>query len=138
MEEKEGSPEAKAAAPSPRRLPLPTEAAPRGRTQSDLSAFRTFRKSPLLRAPLSGSGRAEAGNGWVGFTGGCSFFVFVLRGIRGGLRNSWPSREGSKEFFRRSGFCSSHLLTLNFHSCRCFMGGGGVNKRLESHLSEMV
>ncbi|KAM3851347.1 phosphatase and actin regulator 2 isoform 3-T3 [Vipera latastei] len=55
MEEKEGSSPAAAAAPSPRRLPLPTEAAPRGRTQSDLSAFRTFRKSPLLRAPLSGS-----------------------------------------------------------------------------------
>ncbi|ETE64215.1 hypothetical protein L345_10016, partial [Ophiophagus hannah] len=55
MEEKEGSPGAEAAAPSPRRLPRPTEAAPRGRTQSDISAFRTLRKSPLLRAPLSGS-----------------------------------------------------------------------------------
>ncbi|KAM6467210.1 phosphatase and actin regulator 2 isoform 8-T8 [Liasis olivaceus] len=55
MEEKEGSPRAEAAAPSPRRLLLPTEAAPRGRTQSDISAFCTLRKSALLRAPLSGS-----------------------------------------------------------------------------------
>ncbi|XP_063165224.1 phosphatase and actin regulator 2 isoform X4 [Candoia aspera] len=55
MEEKEGSPQAEATAPSSCRLLLPTEAAPRGRTQSDISAFCTLRKSPLLRAPLSSS-----------------------------------------------------------------------------------
>nr|XP_020655713.1 phosphatase and actin regulator 2 [Pogona vitticeps] len=57
MEGGKGSPpRAEAAAPLPSRWWLvSTEPGPRGRTQSDLSAFSSLRNSHLLRAPLSSS-----------------------------------------------------------------------------------
>ncbi|XP_061480013.1 phosphatase and actin regulator 2 isoform X3 [Rhineura floridana] len=55
MENKGRSPQAEAASPPSRWWLLPGEAGPRGRTQSDISAFSSLRNSHLQRATLSGS-----------------------------------------------------------------------------------
>lgn len=57
MEESKGSPQAEAAFPLSRRWLLPTESGHRGRTQSDISSFCALRKSHLLHANLTGSGK---------------------------------------------------------------------------------